>query len=98
LIYIIIKNILSTSEVWRPGAWSSVTLEASLPSYKKTFSLLEIAIGRKSKQQTWHRGLLLPGETKMRPLVLLVVTLVALGVLAALPLGEGDDESFPFAV
>jgi hypothetical protein len=33
----------------------------------------------------------------MRPQVILVVTLAVLGVLAALPLGEGDDEN-PFAV
>jgi hypothetical protein len=30
----------------------------------------------------------------MRPQVILVVTVAVLGVLAALPIGEGDDESF----
>jgi hypothetical protein len=34
----------------------------------------------------------LQGESKMRPqVILVVVTLALLGVLAALPLGEGDE-------
>ena len=68
------------------------------PPYMHIYSRIYVRTRSKEIQATnlalINSGLFLRGETKMRPQVILVVTLALLGVLAALPLGKGSQNPF----